>query len=183
MTAPKSKKGIIKQFQAASVEVQEYFEHLPRLVKEFPLDVGLAHLFAKVELAHNVSLYCGVVKLHRANYKVAWQVMNTHHMTRKAFRERFETVLGEKIPENIEKPLRTAERIRDQVMHGKEATDAKKREAIGKVIQYADLFNQLVKRLAGFMPFGGELRGFKGRAGSLDESTTRWLLKGMGFSA
>ena len=79
-----------------------------------------------------------------------------------------------------ERARERAEEIRDKVMHGKTTTDKEKREALASIIEYAERFNALVSGIAAFRPFG-DLRGFKGRGQSLDKSTSRWLLKGMGF--
>lgn len=38
-----------------------------------------------------------------------------------------------------------------------------------------------VALVAGFKRFTTDLRGFTGRAESLDASTTQWLMKGLGF--
>lgn len=181
MSAPKSKKAVIHRFEAAPANVQAYFCHLPRLVADYPLDVPLSYLFAQVELAHNTALYCGVVKLHRANSVVARSVIDTHHMTRSGFKDRFEIVFGTQIPDVTSKKLTRAEDVRDRVMHGKYTTEKARREAIVDVLEYAEEFNKFVSGIASFQPFG-DLRGFKGRAQSLNASTTRWVLKGMGFA-
>jgi hypothetical protein len=55
------------------------------------------------------------------------------------------------------------------------------REAHIDVIEYAEALNEDIEEIAGFSPFG-DLRGFKGRAEPLDNSTSRWLLKGLGFN-
>ena len=101
-------------------------------------------------------------------------------MTRKEFRDKFTVVFGSSIPDAISNTLGKAETVRDRVMHGKKATDSDKRNAVANVIDYADKLNGHVHGIAGFRPFG-DLRGFKGAGKSLDKSTTRWVLKGMGF--
>ena len=55
------------------------------------------------------------------------------------------------------------------------------REALVDVIEYAETLNAELKASAGFEPFG-DLRGFKGRAKSLDDATSRLVLKGLGFT-
>ncbi len=177
----KSKPGLLNHYASRPPEVRWYFEHLPKLVSEFPLDVALAYVFAQVELAHNMALYCGVAKLHSADTDVARRAVNAHHMTRDDFRAKFETVFGKPIPSATSELLVKAEAARDRVMHGKEATDDQKRNAIAQVLTYAAELNDLINSLGGPKPFG-DLRGFKGRGQPLPKSTSRWLLKGMGFN-
>jgi len=179
--AVKSKPGLLNRFNAAPAEIRAYFEHVPKLIADFPLDVCLSYVFAQVERAQNSILYCGVVKLHRADATLARTAIDVHHMTRPEFKAKFETVLGKAIPPATSDLLAKAEDARDRVMHGKQTTDEEKRNAVASVLDYAEAINQLVSSIAGFKPFG-DLRGFKGAAQSLDKSTTRWLLKGMGFT-
>lgn len=48
------------------------------------------------------------------------------------------------------------------------------------ILDYATGFNDFVYGIAGLRPFG-QLKGFKGRAASLEKSTSRWVLRGVGF--
>lgn len=59
----KTKKSLLKVYNSCSSGVQRYFEHLPKLLDEFPLNVALAYAFSRLELAQNMALYCGVVKV------------------------------------------------------------------------------------------------------------------------
>ena len=181
MAAP-SRSSVLDEYDAAPRRIREYFTHLPDLLEQgFPLDVALSYVFANVELAHNMALYCGAVKLHRANATLARRAINTHHMTRADFRKKFETVYGEPIPDEIVAELASAETVRDKVMHGKSPAEADKRQALVAVLRYAEAFNKFSASVGGVRPFG-DLRGFKGRSQALDTSTTRWVLKGMGFA-
>jgi hypothetical protein len=180
MIAPGSWRGIVNRYRKSPPEVQEYFKHLPKLLEEFPLDVAIAYLFARIELVQNTALYCGVVKLHRGHTEVTRNAINAHHMERKDFEQLFENVFGKKLTSDILSPLKDAERIRDKVLHGKHISETDKRTAIVRVIEFAELFNKFVQDVAGFKPFA-DLRGFKGRGAALDKSTTRWIMKGLGF--
>lgn len=181
MGAVKSKRGLLNRFKASPTEIRTYFEHVPKLIADFPLDVCLSYVFTQLERAQNAILYCGVVKLHRAHATLARTAIDVHQMTRSDFKAKFETVFAKPIPSATSALLAKAEDARDRVMHGKQTTDKEKREAVASVLDYAEAVNQLVSSIAGFKPFG-YLRGFKGAAHSLDRSTSRWLLKGMGFT-
>lgn len=178
----KSKPGLLKAYNACSKEVREYFEHIPKLLDQFPMDVCLAYVFARLELGQNMALYCGVVKLHRADSESAKTAVAAHHMTRKEFREKYNTVFGDYPPKAAKEDLDRAEAVRDAVMHGKTTDEAKLRNAIAAVLLYAEEINKDLECKAGFCPFCPDLRGFKGAGQALDKSTTRWLLKGMGFT-
>ena len=180
---PATWKGVVRHFKTKAAEVQNYFEHLPGLAEDYTWQVCLAYSFSRVETAHHMALYCGVAKKHRANTTVARSVIDSHHFTRKSYQERFKAVFGGAMPSAVLGKLNRAEKVRDKVMHGKAVTEATMRQAIVDVLDYADALNKHVNSVAGFQPFG-KLRGFKGRGSNpLDGSTTRWLLKGMGFHA
>ena len=180
MATAKTWKGVVKRFAALPAEVAKYFEHFPKLAEDFPWDVSLAYLFSRVELAHNMAIYCGAVKLHRANGELARSAVQLHHMTRPGFRELFKTIHGAAIPDGVQRLLDGAETIRDKALHGKSTRSEEHRAAICEVFEYAEKLNDFVQLKSGFKPFD-DLRGFKGRAKALDKATTRWLLKGMGF--
>jgi hypothetical protein len=181
MSTPPGHKAIIKQYEASADEVKRYFEHLPKLVKDFPFEVALSYLFARVERAHNMTLYCGVVKLHRAESAMAASIIKKQHLTRDLFKELFNSIYGVSIETYIAAKLTEAEKIRDRAIHGKEPRDKEMRKAISDVLIYAEQFNDFVEKAAQLKPFG-DLRGFKGRGKPLEKSTTRWLLKGLGFA-
>ena len=177
----KSKRGLVNVFNRCSADVQKYYEHFPKLLDDFPLDVGLAYCFARLELGQNMALYCGVVKVYRANAALARNAIGTHHMTRESFVKLYKTVFGLNLPVDAAKALKTAEDTRDVVMHGKTATEDRLRNAIARVLEYSDAINKQLNNECGLRPFG-DLRGFAGRSTKLDKRTTRFMLKGMGFT-
>ncbi len=176
----KSKKGLLKAYATCSEEVQDYFEHLPSLVEDYPLHVCLAYAFSRLELGQNMALYCGVVKLHRVHTDIAGRAVNSHHMTRQGYVDLYRRVFGFDLPKQAREDLKTAEDTRDDVMHGKATSPERIRNAIARVVEYADAANDQLHSKHGLKPFG-PLRGFKGRATSLEKSTSRWVVKGMGF--
>lgn len=181
MTTPGNWPGVVKRFKKAPKEVQEYFEYLPRLAEQFPGQVILPYLFSRIEYGHNMTIYCGVVRLHHAEATLAWNVITEQYMTREFFRQLFATVFDKPIDKAVYNKLEVAQRIRNKIMHGQPVTEKETRMAVISVLEYAERFNDFVSKLADFKAFG-KYTGFKGRAKSLDKSTTRWILKGMGFS-
>jgi hypothetical protein len=104
-------------------------------------------------------------------------------MTRSKFRELFANVVGQDIPEAVLALSKSAEGFRDKTVHGKAVSDAELWGAIQSLTAYAIALNELVKNEAHFEAFG-DMRGAVGRRGGtpLSPQTTRWILKGMGFS-
>jgi hypothetical protein len=180
--AAQSYKAILRAFEASPDNVQWYFDQLPYLLKDdYSYEVSLAYSFLRTEKAQNMALYCGAVKLHRASSELAARAVNAQHLTREGFLTLYQNVFGKALPKEIRSSIELAEKIRDRVVHGKKVTDPEMREAHIDVLKYAKEVNDEIQRVAGFQPFGN-MRGFKGRAQGLDNKTTRWLLKGLGFA-
>lgn len=177
----KTKKGLVKAYNVAPQRVRRHFEHLPALLDQFPLSVVLAYAFAQLELAQNMALYCGVVKLYRANADLARSAVAAHHMTRDGFSALYKVVFQFDPPKSAVTEIANAEQTRDDVMHGKPVSDRRTRSAIASVLTYAVAMNEQLKGKHGIEPFGN-LKGFSGRAKKLDAKTTRFMLKGMGLS-
>ncbi len=175
-----SYKSLLNKYNGCEKSLQNFFRDFPALAGVPLLEVSLAYLFLRIELVQNRILYCGVVKLHRAHSEVAQSVIGSHRLTRDGFKELYRNVYGESFPRNIQSELEKAEKVRDKVVHGKDVDDPRLREAIFDALVYSEKLSKHIQTKAGFDPFGS-LRGFKGRKSPLDKSTTKWLLKGLGF--
>jgi len=180
-TQVKSIPGLKNTYSKCSGEVQKFFEHLPALLDAFPMDVSLAYVFSRLELGQNLALYCGAVRVHKANAEVAGSAISKSHMTRNSFLALYESVFDTPVPSGALSDLKPAEKTRDLVMHGKRPSDDRVRNAIARVLEYAEEINKQLGQKCGVKPFGGKLRGFTGRSKKLDKRTTRFMLKGMGF--
>ena len=173
--------SLLKCYNDKPAEVKSYFEHLPKLISDgLPYEVAIAYSFLKVEQAQNRTLYGGVVKLHRGDAQFVGHLLNFQYLTRVGFKDIYKNVFGHPLNEITSIKLKEAEKTRDKVIHGKSVNDNELRVAIADVLEYAELLNQEVNLIAGFKPFS-DMRGFKGRAESLDKRTTKWVMKGMGF--
>ena len=181
----KSRRGLRNLYDSLPVEVRGFFAEIPGLLdSKASFDIILAYVFFRMEQGQHQTLYCGARKLHKTESSLTWQALNVHHMTRDSFLDMFKTIFGFTVDATTMKCIAKAENIRDRVMHGKRVSDADGREAISRVLQYAHRMNYLIadQKHVGFRPFVHDLRGFTGRLESLDKSTTRWILKGMGFN-
>lgn len=164
-------------------EVRRHFDKLRDLVtNQDSWDVSVAWAFVRVEVAKNTAIYCGLVKRHRTDAELTRKIVYRQHVTRDSWKALFRCTFGRDVPEATMAKIDRAERVRDRVVHGKRVGDADLRNALADVLDFASELNELVGQSAGFRPFGGELRGFKGAADGLGKETTRWVLKGMGFA-
>jgi hypothetical protein len=173
-------KAVLKHYASVPGDVQKFFGHLPSLIENYGWEVCIAYQFIRVETAQNRTLYGGVVRLHRANAKVTESMLYSLHVTRASFLVLVETIFGAPLPAVIADKIKIAEKVRDKTVHGKGISGADARQALVDVLDYAAELNQFVEGIAGFRPFG-DMRGFKGATAPLEKSTTRWLLKGLGF--
>jgi hypothetical protein len=176
-----SYRSLLKRFEQCPDGLKNWFSSLPSLLESFPYDISIAYLFLRVEQVQNLALYCGLVKLHQADTGLARKAVETQHLTRDGFLALYASVFGKPFSNETRGKIVAAEKVRDRVVHGKTVEDSELRKAIADVLDYAEALNTDVKEIAGFGPFE-ELRGFKGRAESLGPQTTRWLVKGLGFS-
>lgn len=179
-TAIKTKKGVIKLYNGCSEEVRQYFEHLPRLLAEFPMEVSLAYVFSRLEKGQNAALYFGAVRVYKVNCEIARNAISVSHMTRDQFPELYKNILSVELPKIARDDLSMAEQTRDKVMHGKLATEDMLRNAIARVLEYAEQVNDQLNQKHKLRPFGS-MRGISGKASKLDKKTSRLVLKGLGF--
>lgn len=173
--------GLKKFYEERSQDVRDYFEHVPGLLGEFPLSVCLAYVFAELERGQNMALYCGLVRIYNIEAKFAKNIVSKQHINRSDFVSFYKTIFSKSIPEEAQQDLEKAEKTRDAVMHAKPASPNSIRNAIACVLEYAEIINGELN-IHKFTPFG-DLRGFAGgRKNYLDKKTSRFLLKGIGFS-
>ncbi len=170
--------GLVKYFESLPDPLKKYFVHFPKLVFEYPSEVSLSYLFAQIELAQNMIVYGGVVKLHKVDSEIARSAVNSHHMTRERFRNLYKVITEKNIKKETVDHSKKAENVRDRILHGKKVSDEEKRDAIHHALQYAALLNEQALTDVGFRPFG-KMKGFKGRAKSLEKSTSKWVLAGI----
>lgn len=171
---------ILSSFDRYPDSFKCYFNHFPSLARDYPWDVSISYLFAKTELAQNITIYSAVVKCHRVEASMAKSSIDTLHMTRARFCELYNVTMGTKISTDAIAESEIAEKVRDRILHGKTVSESDRRKAVVSVLEYANLLNEQVAIDAGFRPFGS-MQGFKGRGQSLDRPTSRWVLIGMGL--
>ena len=179
----RSRPGLRNLFDGFDEDIKGYFGEFRALVdSEFSLQVILAYSFFRLEQGQRTTLFCGARKLHKTDSDLTWKAIDGHYMSRDNFQKFFEVIFNAAIPATIQDVIKPAEDIRDKLMHGRGLDDGEVREAISRVLHYGNQINIFLdSRNVGFRAFVGDLRGFAGRLEALDKSTSRWILKGMGF--
>lgn len=179
----KTKQGLKKEYDQHSLEVRQYFKHIPKLLDELPMDVCLAYAFSLLERGQNMAIYLGAVKIHKVNADLADTAVQNHHMSSEGFSSLYKTIFDFEPPSAALSNLNEAKtKARHKVMHGKKAKAADIRNAIACVLEYAEEINRQLGRKYGIKPFRDNQRGFSGRLRKFDEKTSRFVLKGMGFN-
>jgi len=147
-------------------------------------DIVIAYMFSRVERAHVMSLYCGLVKLHGVHKDLVWTAISNMDITRKNFPELYKTVYGRALSKELTQKMEHAIKARDEIIHGKERNvdEDEKLQAVMDILKYSELFNAQVSKLAGFTPFGNLTRFWEGREIQQTKEASRWILKGMGFA-
>lgn len=180
-TTVKSKKGLLNLYSKSSAEVRRHFEHLPTLVEDYPMEVAIGYAFHRLELGQCMSLYCGVINIHCADPTVAMNTVRVQHMTREGFEKLYKAVFDITLPAGAVSEVKSAEKTRDTIFHGRTASEDELRNAIGRVLEYAESVNAQLDKKWKMKPFRGDWRGFSWKKQKLDARTTRYMLKGMGF--
>ena len=176
----RSIRGLKRFYGERSQSVRDYFEHVPKLLDEFPLNVCLAYVFSQLERGQNNALYCGLVLIYNIDSEFAKNTVAREHINRSNFGKFYNDIFSKDVPRPALSDLKKAEEVRDAIMHGKPADNNRIRNAIACVLEYAEIINQELEG-DGFTPFG-DLRGFAGgRKNYLDRGKSRFLLKGIGF--
>ncbi len=179
-----SRPGLNNFYNGLQPEVKAFFGEIPNLVFTHSFDIILAYVFFRLEQGQRQTLYCGARKLHKTDSDLTKTAIDGFDMTRAGFKKMYENIFGFSVNKKAQVHILRAEEVRDKLLHGKAVHDRDKRDAIAIVLQYAELINSDIsgKHRLGFKPFASDLRGFTGRLGVQDKSTSRWILRGMGFN-
>lgn len=172
-------KALLTRFEALPAAVKAYFDEYPPLLENYSWNVSWGYLFSRLEAAHRLALYIGVVKRHRVNADKAWDAIDAWYMTREDFDRIFKAIFGVEVPPALVATRKQAEKVRDLNFHGKDVDDPSQLNGQRAALEYAEGFHTLVEAAGGPSPFG-ELRGFA-PGEKLSEATSYLVLKGLGF--
>ncbi len=177
----KSKVGLAKKFGDLTADTKTYLSGLESLLDDpKKYGVALAFLFMKVEEGQHRALKCGLIRKHKCNSQKVDDALAKQHFTRAYFKIIFKNVFGAEVAKEALASIENAEKVRDQLIHGKKPAQKILRDAISGAFDYIIALGQQVEGKTDKNPFG-DLRGLAGKAALMDETTTFWVLKGMGF--
>lgn len=177
---PAQYRTVLQAFNRLDKGVRNYLQDVESLIEEKQYGIALAYGFALTERVEHTALYGGLIKTHRCDTGLAWKSLDSLHVTREKMRQLLRDVFKAPLPKTVSSLRKVAEDVRDRFVHGKEVPDKDHRVALVALLKYAEGLNAHIQKQGGFSPFRS-LQGIKGRAKALDRSTTRWVLKGIGF--
>ncbi len=174
---------IVENLSAQDVGVRWYFALLPELLDNISsCRPALAYCFQQIEGAQRVSIYALLMREYRTDSELTWSAVDRIDITRKNFPELFESISGKALDRRGRGILETAEKTRDHITHGRDASEANVRAAILKCLEYVDFLNSEFQTKVGFRPVG-QLRGVTSKRGrpQLDKKISRAVLRGLGL--
>ena len=181
MSTPSTYKALIRKRAGCSRSVRDYYANFDSLVTDYPYDIAIAYCFLKLEQAYNRTLYGGVRKTRKVHTDIARSILDRQHLTREGFLILYKATFDIPLSELVQKKIKYSEAIRDRIIHGKSVQDKDARQCLSGVLDFSEGLEVEVQACARFSPFG-DMRGVTGRAGSLDKSTSRLVMKGLGFA-
>ncbi len=178
------KNQCLQHYQQKTQDVQNYYGNLPTLLQHLDFSVTLAYMFSQLELGHRWLLYLGLVRLHKLNRNASWEAIHETYLNKDDFQRFFLIVFGQRIPKATIQIWENAAGIRNRVMHGRnKPTLSELKTAIEQVLDYSEEMNRFVGRISPVRPFVPDRRGLLAGQKAHLENTSKWVLKGMGFTS
>jgi hypothetical protein len=86
------------------------------------------------------------VKRHWCDSRLTWQLVSEDHMQRARFKNLFNVVFGEKIPDELVAKLERGEKVRDKIAHGQGWQAKEARLGLCSTFEFAAGFNDFVRK-------------------------------------
>lgn len=184
----KSIPGLRNFYAACTPEVQEYFEHVPKLLEEFPMNVCLSYAFSLMEMGSIMALYAGAVKVHNVDTELARKAVEKEHISSEDWPRMYKAIFNVDPPRAAGKDLSEARDTRNLILHGRAKVlsqtevNRRVRQAIACVLHCAEEINDQLEDRFQLKPFG-TLAGFASPYPRLEKETSKLVLRGMGFKS
>lgn len=137
MAQPKSYKGLKSQYDDLDEDVRNFLSKLGPLLDDAKnYEIALAYCFMKLEEGHHRALKCGLVRIHECASTTVDHELQKQHFTAEKYRSVFKNVFSKDIPSAAVEYLVKAQKIRNDLIHGKTTTDPKRRDAVYYAIEY-----------------------------------------------
>jgi len=171
---------VLGYWRTVEKEVSDYYKHVPDLLTAFPYEIAIPYVFSRLELAQIQALYCGLVKLHSADFKMARRAVDSLYRTRPGFEEKFRQITGSNLGVEPVWYLGEAAKIRDKVLHGIKFNRTECLFAVKGALVYSHFLHEFMVMRTGVSPFK-TLRGFNWGVETMPSQRTKYMLMGMGF--
>lgn len=153
---PPNSDDVIKAYNLCSKDIKDYYCELLSLLQNDSIsdETAISYCFFKLEQASHRILYGGLVGVHHAEKTLAMQAVDEQHLTRQGFIDfcikifNDEDTKSNNINDSILSIIKSAEKVRDRVMHGKNIKPAEIRKEITVVLMYSTKLNDEIKRIA-----------------------------------
>ena len=183
MARVSSKDQIKASFAKQEQGLRDYFPLMIELIDNISSpEPALAYCFQRIEMAQRGGLYALLMREYRTDSALAWGSVDRLDLTRSNFPSFYRSITGKKLPATLHDVIAPAEKVRDDITHGRQKTGAEIHGAILKCLDYAKALNDAFHKHAGFRPVG-PLRGVTSKRGKplLEKKLTRLVLKGLDF--
>ena len=129
----KSKSHLKEAYNKCEEGVRNYFEHIPRLLDDFPMEVCLAYVFSRLERGQLMAIYCGMVKLHKVDSELARTAVEASDIDRKIFLGLYKRIFTFKLSASAQDHLEVV------------AKNPKLKKSLEKMVKIRDLEKRLEK--------------------------------------
>lgn len=182
MTSARDYRTVKNNFRRRSVELQAFFEHLPSLLDSFPAATALAYMAQRIEIGDRDALRAALMIRNQVEVRVARKAVD-EHMSRGAFRDRFERSFGgHPRPKTATVPLNAFESTRDRVLHGRTVSTPEIYTALIRGFDYAQAMNKFsAHHLGGFQPFSRDRSSLRGGRPYCNPTISCLIARGLGF--
>ena len=170
--------AIRHQYRALPDDVQSHLGKLPDLLEGRDLDLILAYLFMMIEQGRYRSIKCVLIRTFKCKTSVVDDLLADRAFSRSSFRSCIKSIAGIDVSSGEMKVLSNAEEVRDTIMHGRKASDDRKRQAIFDCLTFIHHFGEKIRKKTTKNPFA-TLQGLAGNAKPLSEPQSRWIVRGI----
>jgi hypothetical protein len=183
MPKPSEKQKILSQYEKSDEGVKYYFDMLPDILAGIQSpEPALAYCFQRIEAGQRICLYAILMRKHRTDSAITWNIIDDLDITRKNYTEIYDRIVGKSLDQSVIYILKDAVSVRDKITHGKDASRISVLKAVGVCLEYANAFNKAVHADVGFRPFG-RLQGVtSSKRPQLDKNISHLVLKGLGLA-
>lgn len=172
------RRQIIDRMEQLPTEVQSEFKSLPKLLVTFPLEVATGYVLSRLERTRRFMIFAKLIRQYRAESTMTASVIQRQSMEESQFAIFSQRILS--YPVDYLPKFSPIQKLHRKAVFGSEI---KHEETVHAFVKFFDSVHWMYSHctVPGYRPFGdrSRLKPFKQQ---VSKATTRWLLKGFGFS-